>query len=93
MADDLDDTARLVRRAAELRAVAAELDRSILHHLQSLSGPDTWVGPTATWFDDVALGAARAADAARDDLHAAARRLELRAAELRVEHAARVLLA
>jgi hypothetical protein len=92
-ADDLDEMARLARRAAALRAVAADLDRSIVHELRSLSGPDTWIGPTATWFEDVALGAARATDAARDDLRSAARRLELRAEDLRVEQAARVALA
>jgi hypothetical protein len=91
-ADDLDEMARLARRAAALRAVAADLDRSIVHRLRSLSGPDTWSGPTAVRFDEVALAAARAADAARDDLRAAAHRLELRADEVQAEQIARVLL-
>jgi hypothetical protein len=86
--DLTDEIARLQRRASALREVAAGVDRSLVHELLARSGPTTWVGPTATWFDEVVRAASGAADRARDDLHAAARRLEDRAAELRVERAA-----
>jgi hypothetical protein len=88
-----DEIGQLRRRAAALRDVASALDRSTVHELRAISGPDTWIGPTATWFDEVALGASRAADVARDDLRAAARRLEERAEALRAERAARQVLA
>jgi hypothetical protein len=87
-ADLTDEIARLQRRASALRAVAAAVDRSLVHELLARSGPTTWVGPTATWFDEVVRVASGAADRARDDLHATARRLEQRADELRAERAA-----
>jgi hypothetical protein len=87
-ADLTDEIARLQQRAAALRDVAHAVDRSLVHELLSRSGPATWVGPSATWYDDVARVASAAADRARDDLRGAARRLDERAADLRVERAA-----
>jgi hypothetical protein len=87
-ADLTDEIARLEQRAAALRDVARAVDRSLVHELLSRSGAATWVGPTATWFDEVARAASAAADRARDDLREAARRLDERAADLHAERAA-----
>ncbi len=82
MADAEDEAWRLRRRAAGLRDVAVSVDRSVIHELVARSGPATWVGPTAAWFDEVARAGARAADETGDALRALARRLEERADEV-----------
>jgi uncharacterized protein YukE len=88
MAEADDEAWRLRRRAAELRDVAGRVDRSTIHELLARSGPATWIGPTATWFDEVARACSRAADESSNALRVLARHLEERANEVVARRAA-----
>jgi hypothetical protein len=89
MAGALEEVARLRRRAAAVRAVAVALDRSIVHDLARLSGSPTWVGPSASAFDEIVRAAERATDEARSAVLAVARRLDERADEVLADETAR----
>ncbi len=70
-ADELRAAARRARQDADaLRALAAGLDRSVIHDLTTLAGDRTWVGPTAARLEQ----AVRTARHELDEAAAALRR-------------------
>jgi hypothetical protein len=81
--EDLRAAARRARHeAAELRRLAARLDGSHAYQLGLLGGDRTWVGPTATAFQEEVRRCRLELDAAAGDLRHHAGVVELDAEEL-----------
>ena len=82
-ADELRATARRARHDADaLRALAAGLDRSIIHDLTALAGDRTWVGPTAARVEQAVRTARHELDGAAADLRREASLLDHEATDL-----------
>jgi hypothetical protein len=81
--EELRAAARRARdEAQELRRLAARLDDSHAHQLGPLVGDRTWVGPTASAFQDELRRCRLELDAAAADLRHRGRGLEVDAQEL-----------
>ena len=78
--EDLRASAQARRaEAADLRALAARLDRSHVHEITRLSGDTTWVGPTADALHGQVTRSRIELQQASDDLRRTALRLEIEA--------------
>ena len=82
-ADELRAAARRARQDADaLRALAAGLDRSVIHDLTALAGDRTWVGPTAARLAQAVRTARHELDEAATALRRDASLLDHEAADL-----------